>query len=165
MIVSVLVRRLREGSSYEDFRAAWEPRDGERFDVPVRVLTARRLDDERQLLSVGLVDVPRDGLVAAMERVADADRARHERIEHHLEETAFRGLFELVDDEELGAGPTRDDVVRRLAETSHETWLRQKERDQGVPRDDLPAEPTEHDLERAEDAVAALEELGVLRLG
>jgi len=28
-------------------------------------------------------------------------------------------------------------IVRLLAETSHETWMSQKERDQNVPRDEL----------------------------
>jgi hypothetical protein len=39
--------------------------------------------------------------------------------------------------------------------------MRQKHRDQGVPLDEIPSAVTEHDLERAEDAVAELESLGV----
>jgi hypothetical protein len=55
----------------------------------------------------------------------------------------------------------RDELIRRLAAVSHETWMRQKHRDQGVPLDEIPSAVTEHDLERAEDAVAELESLGV----
>jgi hypothetical protein len=58
----------------------------------------------------------------------------------------------------------RSEVVRLLAETSHRTWMRQKERDQGVPANQLDPEPTAHDRERAEDAVAALEARGLLDL-
>ena len=55
----------------------------------------------------------------------------------------------------------RAELVRRLADVSHRTWMRQKHRDQGVPYEDLPAEATEHDLERAEDIVLELERLGL----
>jgi hypothetical protein len=55
----------------------------------------------------------------------------------------------------------RDERVRRLAAVSHETWMRQKHHDQGVPLDEIPSAVTDHDLERAEDAVAELERLGL----
>jgi hypothetical protein len=56
---------------------------------------------------------------------------------------------------------TREELVERLAEVSHETYLRQK------ARNDPPANPTghevtEHDRERAEDTVRELENLGLL---
>jgi hypothetical protein len=56
---------------------------------------------------------------------------------------------------------TREQLVQRLAEISHQTWLRQKERDQGADPATLMREVTDHDLERAEDTVAELERLGV----
>jgi len=59
----------------------------------------------------------------------------------------------------------RSEVVRLLAEASHRTWMRQKERDQGVPADQLDPEVTAYDLERAEDAVAVLETRVLLTFG
>jgi hypothetical protein len=56
---------------------------------------------------------------------------------------------------------TRDKLVRRLAEVSHKTWIKQKVRDQGALEADLSVEVAEHDLERAEDAVRELERLGI----
>ena len=41
--------------------------------------------------------------------------------------------------------------------------MRQKHRDQGVPLEEIPTAVTDHDLERAEDAVAELERLGLYR--
>lgn len=58
---------------------------------------------------------------------------------------------------------TREELVERLAEVSHTTWMRQKSRDQGVPYEELSTDATEHDRERAEDIVAELERLGLLR--
>jgi hypothetical protein len=55
----------------------------------------------------------------------------------------------------------RDELVRRLATVSHKTWMRQKHRDQGVPLEEIATAVTDHDVERAEDAVAELERLGL----
>lgn len=55
----------------------------------------------------------------------------------------------------------RDDLIEELAVVSHETWMRQKSRDQNVPIETLSKETTDHDRERAEDTVRALERLGV----
>jgi hypothetical protein len=56
---------------------------------------------------------------------------------------------------------SRSELVRRLAEVSHLTYVRQKNRDHGVPLNELTLEVTDHDRERAEDIVAELERLGV----
>lgn len=56
---------------------------------------------------------------------------------------------------------TREELVLRLAEVSHRTWLRQKERDQGADPATLTLELTDHDVERAEDTVRELEALGL----
>ena len=56
---------------------------------------------------------------------------------------------------------SREDLVSRLAEVSHRTWMRQKERDQGAPRATLDPAVTKHDLERSEDIVQELEQLGL----
>jgi hypothetical protein len=50
-----------------------------------------------------------------------------------------------------------------LAEVSHLTYVRQKNRDQGVPLQELTLDVTDHDRERAEDMVAELERLGVFQ--
>ena len=54
---------------------------------------------------------------------------------------------------------TREELVRRLAEVSHKSWIKQKVRDYGAVESDLSTEVHEHDLERAEDTVQELERL------
>jgi len=61
----------------------------------------------------------------------------------------------------VGDELTRDELVTRLAEVSHRSWIKQKIRDQGALEVDLSVEVAEHDLERAEDAVQELERLGI----
>jgi hypothetical protein len=56
---------------------------------------------------------------------------------------------------------SRDELVRRLAEVSHLTYVRQENRDHGVPLEELALNVTGDDRERAEDIVAELERLGV----
>jgi hypothetical protein len=47
MIVAVFRRRLRDGCTFEDFKAAWEADQG--FGVPTRVFNAIDLADEREV--------------------------------------------------------------------------------------------------------------------
>jgi hypothetical protein len=56
---------------------------------------------------------------------------------------------------------SRAELVERLAEVSHRTWMRQKSRDQGVSSAELDPAVAPHDRERAEDTVAELERLGL----
>lgn len=97
MILAVLVRRLKEGATYEEFRQAWFP--DEPFGMPVRVINARRLDDEREILSVGFADLPADQVDAALKRLADHEARRHDRIAHVIESTVLRGIYNVEDDD------------------------------------------------------------------
>jgi flagellar biosynthesis/type III secretory pathway protein FliH len=51
--------------------------------------------------------------------------------------------------------------VHRLAEVSHQTWIRQAVRDKGKNEAKLSKDVHPHDLERAEDTVQELEKLGL----
>ena len=55
MIVSVFVRRLRPGATFEDFVREWEADEG--FGVPTRVFNAQSLTDPRDVISIGFVAV------------------------------------------------------------------------------------------------------------
>lgn len=98
MFVSVLVRRLHPGKTYEDFVRAWYPDRG--FGVPVRgPMLARSTTDEREILAFAFLDVAsRDDLAQMMTRVADQEQNRHDRIDEVIESTTVRGIYELVDE-------------------------------------------------------------------
>jgi hypothetical protein len=97
VFVSVLVRRLRAGKTYEDFVAAWYPERG--FGMPARVATARNVADEREILTFGMhdVDLTLDELAAALGRVAAQESDRHDRIDAVVESTSVREIFEVLD--------------------------------------------------------------------
>lgn len=76
--VSVFVRRLKEGRAFAEFIEEWEADEG--FGVPTRVFNAQSLDDPRNVISIGFVDIAADQLekrlaeVVAQEHVRRADR-------------------------------------------------------------------------------------------
>jgi hypothetical protein len=99
MVCAVLIRRLRDGVSFEDFRAAWEPDQG--FGVPTTVWHARSLDDEREIVSFGLMDLDREQVPGMLERFAASEARRHESIDHVIERMVFRGIYEVVAEVDL----------------------------------------------------------------
>jgi hypothetical protein len=58
---------------------------------------------------------------------------------------------------------SRADLVSLLAEVSHLTWMRQAACDKGFCYQQLDPTATDHDRERAEETIAELERLGLLR--
>jgi hypothetical protein len=103
MFVSVLVRKLKEGRSYQDFKTAWYPRTG--FGVPTRVINAVRRDDPTEILSIGFVDADAATLQAVVARVAAAEASRHEQIDTVIEATVHRALYQIVDDQDFSDSP------------------------------------------------------------
>jgi hypothetical protein len=99
MLCSVLVRRLKPGATYEDFHEAWVPDQG--FGGSVRVLNARSLSDEAEIFSIGLIDLPKNELPAMLERFADSEAKRHDKISHVIESTVHAGFYEVLDDNDL----------------------------------------------------------------
>ena len=96
----MLIRRLKEGASFEDFRKAWEPQPGH-FGGPVRVTHARRIDDEREIVSSSLMDIGAEDLNETLERVAEGEKQRHERISEVIERTVAAGIYEVIAEVEL----------------------------------------------------------------
>jgi hypothetical protein len=125
MIVSILVRRLREGKTYDDFREAWLPEKG--FGWPTRVVTAQRLDDPQEIVTIGFSDVGREEAEALLARVgvddsgtersgsgeepgpgdahlgevADEQLARRARISDVIEPEMTRAFYVQVADDDL----------------------------------------------------------------
>jgi hypothetical protein len=103
MVVAVFRRRLKRGKSFEDFKRAWEAERG--FGVPARVFNAVSLEDPREVLTVGFVDVDPAELEATAAAVADQERVRHERIDRVIESTELRAMYELRGEHDFSAAP------------------------------------------------------------
>ena len=99
MIVAIFRRRLREGATYEEFREAWSATQG--FGVPTRVVTAQRLDDPREILSIGFVGAAVEDLGSIAERSNESERLRHSRIDAVIDSTELRAFYVLRDEDDL----------------------------------------------------------------
>lgn len=106
MIISVLTRRLREGKTYADFRAAWKPDKG--FGVRTRVVTGQGLEDPREIVTVGFSDLGPEDVPGFLARVGPQEKARHERIERVIEPEMTRSFYVQVADDDLTDGPPPD---------------------------------------------------------
>lgn len=93
MIVAVFRRRLRDGATFEDFINAWQADRG--FGVPARVFNAVAMDDPREILSVGFVDIDAADFAAATAGVAGQEAVRHSRIDDVIESTELRAFYDL----------------------------------------------------------------------
>jgi hypothetical protein len=108
VIVSVFVRRLKEGRTFADFVEEWEADKG--FGVPTRVFNAQSLDDPRDVISVGFVDVSVEALTEGLASVAGAESVRHERIDTVIESTALRCMYELRTEHDFTSAPLEIEV-------------------------------------------------------
>ena len=93
MIVTVFIRRLKEGCTFADFVTAWEADAG--FGVPTRVFNAQSLDDPRDVISIGFVAVTVDELENWLSVGSSSEAVRHERIDTVIESTELRCMYEV----------------------------------------------------------------------
>ena len=103
MIVSVLMRRLREGKDYADFRAAWLPEKG--FGVPTRVVSAVSMEDPRNIVTIGFSELEPADVEAFVERVGPQEKVRAERLREVVEPGGTRGFYLQVADDDLTDDP------------------------------------------------------------
>jgi hypothetical protein len=111
MIGVVFVRRLRQGKTYADFVDAWYPDSG--FGVPARILSGPGVMDERDVVTIGFVDVEPGDLEHVGERVLAAEQTRHDRIDAVIESTELRTFFVVEGDHDFSAAPTPLPPARR----------------------------------------------------
>ena len=109
MIVALFRRRLRDGVTFEDFIEAWEADKG--FGVPARVLNAVSVDDPREILSVGFVDIDASTIAASTATVADQEAVRHSRIEEVVESTILHAYYDLRTEHDFSGDPRPIDLT------------------------------------------------------
>jgi hypothetical protein len=103
VIIALFRRRLREGVTFESFISAWEADKG--FGVPARVFNAVSVDDPREVLSVGFVDIAADDLKTAATRVSEQEAVRHSRIDDVVESTVLHAFYDLRTEHDFSSEP------------------------------------------------------------
>ncbi|MDX2225784.1 MAG: hypothetical protein SFY92_01590 [Verrucomicrobiae bacterium] len=100
MLISILIRRLRPGVTFEQFQAAWMADPGH-FGTTIKVTHARRIDDDREVVSYAVMDMSRDDLHKILNRTEAGERTRHDRIDGMIESTVIKGIYEILDEVDL----------------------------------------------------------------
>jgi hypothetical protein len=108
MIVSVFVRRLKEGRTLAEFVEEWEADRG--FGVPTRVFNGQSLDDPRDIISIGFVSVSVEALAEGLASVTAQEQVRHDRIDAVVESTRLRCMYELHAEHDFTSAPVAIDL-------------------------------------------------------
>ena len=109
MIVSVFVRRLKEGCSLADFQREWEADVG--FGVPTRVFNAVSLEDPREVISIGFVGVSPAEVTEGLAAANDSEQVRHDRIDTVIESTTLRAMYDVQAEYDFTDVPRRIDLA------------------------------------------------------
>jgi hypothetical protein len=99
IVISVLARRLREGKTYDDFRKAWLP--DQEFGFPTRVVSAQRVDDEREVITIGFSELDEAEAEAQLQRIGPQEQRRHERIDAVVEPEMTRHFYVQVAEDDF----------------------------------------------------------------
>jgi hypothetical protein len=105
MIVSVFVRRLKEGATFEQFEAEWTADRG--YGIPTRVFNARSLQDERDVLSIGFVAATAAEVTQWLAENPSQDGERHDRIDTVIESTTLHGFYNLGSEHDFTTQPVK----------------------------------------------------------
>jgi hypothetical protein len=108
MIVSVFVRRLKPGATFEDFVREWEADEG--FGVPTRVFNAQSLTDPRDVISIGFVATGTEQVRQWLATAPTSEAVRHERIDTVIESTTLRCMYELQTEHDFSRLPQQISV-------------------------------------------------------
>lgn len=104
IVISVLMRRLREGKTYEDFREAWLPDQG--FGFPTRVVSALRVDDDREVVTIGFSEMDEAEAKAQLQRIGPQEKRRHDKIDAVIEPEMTRHFYVQVAEDDFTDGST-----------------------------------------------------------
>jgi hypothetical protein len=79
------------------------------FGLPTRVVSAQRVDDEREVITIGFSELSEAEAEAEFQRIAPQDQVRHDRIDTVVEPGMTRHFYvEVAQDEFTNAPPARE---------------------------------------------------------
>ncbi|MEM8855106.1 MAG: hypothetical protein AAGD34_15485 [Pseudomonadota bacterium] len=94
------MRRLRDDATFEAFVDAWQA-EPDHFGQKVTVTHARNIEDPREIVSYAMIDTDRATLDAVLQRTAQGEAARHERIAPLIASTVVKGIYEIASTHDL----------------------------------------------------------------
>jgi heme-degrading monooxygenase HmoA len=96
MLVFFSGRRLKPGS-WEQFRRAWEPQEGEMPEGVIAIYHARNVKDEDEVISFGIFDTDRDG-ISAVRGDEQAELKRQDAMAAFTKNVPLEGIYEVIEE-------------------------------------------------------------------
>ncbi|KJS53632.1 hypothetical protein VM98_24070 [Streptomyces rubellomurinus subsp. indigoferus] len=102
-LIAVMVRKLNEGVSYEEFRKAWIPDEVIADDPRTKVISATALEDSRELITVALIegDHTPESMGEWMEKMAPIEARRYERIKDLVGPPTLNAVYQVQAEDNL----------------------------------------------------------------
>ena len=99
MLVFLSHRRLKPGSTFEQYRKAWQP-DTIPEGIEERIYHAKSLDDPNEIVSFGIIDIGPEQIPDVMAKFGDeaSEQRRQARMAEHVEWTGVDRIFEVVEE-------------------------------------------------------------------
>jgi hypothetical protein len=98
MLVFFSGRRLKPGS-WEQFRRAWEPGDGDLPDTTVGIYHARNVKDPDEVISFGIFDIDRDhDAMSSVRGEEQAELARQDAMAAFVKNVPLEGVYEVIEE-------------------------------------------------------------------
>lgn len=98
-VMAIVVRKLKEGKTYEDFRRRWYHTVG--FGVPTQMYSVVNAADPREVITIGIIDTP---LEKIGELVAiDAEQRKTLSLDDIIESSIIRYFGPLVAQDDFSA--------------------------------------------------------------
>jgi heme-degrading monooxygenase HmoA len=97
VIVMFSARRLKPGT-WEDFRKAWDPgEEGERPPGLQRVIHARNIRDEDEIISFGVFEMSKDDYHRWRGEHDEGETGRQDAMAEFVENIPVEGVYEVID--------------------------------------------------------------------
>lgn len=79
-VVSIIKRRIKDGHSYDNFRDQWLPEVVGQYQIPTYVVSALKVQDLQEVISIGLIASDINGIMKEAERTKDLDNKRKDKV-------------------------------------------------------------------------------------
>lgn len=101
--ISIIRRRIKDNYCYDDFRKNWLPEIKEHYSIPTYVITALKVQDKKEVISIGLIAADFDAVIEEAKRTMSSDFTRRDKIIEVANAHGNAELYEIQDIDNLSS--------------------------------------------------------------
>ncbi len=99
--ISIIRRRIKDSYEYKDFREQWLPEVIDQYNVPTYVISALKVGNPKEVLSLALIDADLEKIYKESERTKKLDINRKDKIVEVADSQGVPELFLIQDFDKL----------------------------------------------------------------